>query len=156
MSQAAQKPSEEPSTKPINSEETAALTSAKKPFICVALLRGVCGDYCEYGYVHVETKFDFDLFPDIDHRSFSHLQNCECLPLNYLWQYRVPREVLSSTTGLEYILKLEEGSLTDDGWLSFEWDDVEAFEKLYIDPSQDNFILQGEIRYGVIQFCCFC
>ena len=147
--QAAQQPSEEPSTKPKNSEETAALTSAKKPYICEALLRGVCGNNCEYGYFHVEIKFDVALFPDIDPSS-PHLQDCKSVPLNYLWQYRVPREVLSSTTGLEYILKREEVSLTDDGWLSFEWNEGEALEKAFVDPSQESFIIQGEIRCGEI------
>ena len=134
--QTAEKPSDEPSTKPKKSKEETA--SAKKLFLCESLLRGVCDNSCEY--FHVETPFDFALFPDVKPKTSPHLQ--DSVPLNYFWQYRVPREVLASTTGIEYILKLEEGSLTDDGWLSFEWAVEEALEKAFIDPSQDNFIIQ--------------
>ena len=77
--------------------------------------------------------------------------------LSYFWQYRVPREVLFSTPGLDVtsILKLEEYSLTHDEWLSFELTEQEALEKAFIDPSVDLFILKGEIRCGVNEIINF-
>jgi hypothetical protein len=83
-----------------------------------------------------------------DHSTSTNASPTEALNnLSYFWQYRVPREVLFSTPGLNVtsILELEEDSLTHDEWLSFELTEQEALEKAFSDPSVDLFVLKGEI-----------
>ena len=121
-------------------------TPSKKPFICEAMLRGVCGldEGCEY--FHLVTAWDSALFPDEEASEAEGGLEREPVLLNYCWQYRVPRE-WTSKTGFAYVSALEADSLSADGWLTFEWSEEAALEKAFIDPSQDSIMFQIETRY---------
>lgn len=68
------------------------------------------------------------------------------MPLNYIWQYCVPPEY-SQGEQFEHVAHLQKQSATGDGWIAFEWDDNEAIERAYSDPSQRTWTKNFDVKY---------
>lgn len=123
----------------------------REPFLCEELLRGVCdkADMCEL--FHIETMFVPELDSDVDSNACHSPDDRKNSPVNYYWQFRVPPE-WSSQPGFEYIPNLEIESITSDLWLSFDCTEEEALEKAFVEPSNDSFIFQVDLRYSYIVY----
>ena len=121
-----------------------ASESTKQPFLCERHLRGVCPHEqtpARCALHHIDTEVPVPAPATIPSSALYptgtgvgvHLA-VRLAPIEYLWQYRVPEQNLLGATFEHCVRAAREESLSDDGWLTFFWDDSEAIEKAFADP----------------------
>ena len=132
----------------------------RKQTLCEYNLRGKCQQNEKCKYLHIEVKME-NPNASTSSTTSSSTSGTKKIPVNYLWQYKLP-DGKNATEQAYYLKILEtEGSSTNDGWLAFDQKEGEEIEETFANPNNRSWTVMIPSKYFrsdslcILKYYCF-